>query len=86
MARKSNRQVEGRSSISRGRKRYDLEESEREEELRNFLQDGADFDTIDTDGETDKDADQEAEATHRPYHLDSADTFGSIGQILESDN
>ena len=82
MARKSRNQMEGLSRITRGRKLHDLEDSETEEELRRFLKHGTDFQTDQEEEEPEQDIDH----GNRPYKLDQAETFGSLGMFWLSEN
>lgn len=81
MARKRRNQEEGRSSVSRGRKLHDLQDSETEEELRRFLRDGADFEKAEVTAEEAP----EAGSGHRPYRIDQPESFGSLGQFWMAD-
>ncbi len=82
MARKSRNLVEGRSSTTKGRKLHNIEDSETEEELRRFLNEGSDVETYLMDEEED----EEVDARHRPYRIDQPEAFGSLGQFWLSEN
>ncbi len=82
MARKSRDQMEGLSRITRGRKLHDLEDSETEMELKRFLEQGTDFES----DQAEEEEEQETDDGHRPYRLDQAETFGSLGLFWVSDN
>jgi len=84
MARKRRNQEQEarRSSVSRGRKLHDLQDSETEEELRRFLQNGSDFDSAD---EQEDDAVEEGKG-HRPYRIDQPESFGTLGQFWTAES
>lgn len=82
MARKSRNKDEGRSRITRGRKLHDLEDSETEEELKRFLEQGTDFDAP----EAEEAGEQESDEGYKPFRLDQAEAFGSLGQFWLSEN
>lgn len=82
MPRKSRKTDEGRSRITRGRKLHDLEDSETEEELKRFLDQGADFDAV----EAEEDREQGTDEGYKPFRLDQAEAFGSLGQFWLSEN
>lgn len=82
MARKRRNQDDGRSSITRGRKLHNIEDSETEEELRRFLNEGSDVEAHFMDEEED----EEVDSRHRPYRIDQPEAFGSLGQFWISEN